>query len=230
MLRLHHLPNSRSQRIVWLLEELQIPSEVIIHERGKQQDADAGLFAVHPLGKAPVIQDGDITLAESGAIIEYLLQTYGKGHLKPINDMPSWRDYLYWSHTAEASLMPYLATAQVFRRVELATPWPARFITQFLHYQVAKQYLKPNLLALLQLADQHLAKHRYFAGTFGPCDVVMEFMLNALVGSLVSPEAVPHISQWLLQVQSRDTYKNAQKIGHWNLRQFRDYWRFLRNY
>ncbi len=231
MLRLHHLPNSRSQRVVWLLEELQIPYEIIIHGRsGPQQLADPSLAAVHPLGKAPVIQDGDITLAETGAILDYLITAYGKAHYKPMGDVPSWRDYLYWVQAGDASLMPYLAMAQSLHRFDQSLPWPLSQASRWLHTKFASQYWAPNLGGFLRAADQHLAKHRYFAGTFGPCDVLLEFMFNAMLGKLINHDSVPHISQWLQQVQSREAYKTALQKGQWKPAEFLRQWAFLRHY
>src|ERR1700733_13514755 len=102
MITVHHLNNSRSQRILWLLEELALPYEIVKYERDrKTMLAPASLYAIHPLGKSPVITDGDATIAESGAILEYLLETYGKGKFAPAPGTPAYRDYRYFMHYAE---------------------------------------------------------------------------------------------------------------------------------
>src|SRR5439155_23469411 len=109
MITVHHLNNSRSQRVLWLLEELSLPYEIVKYERDpKTLLAPAALRAIHPLGKSPVITDGDVVLAESGAIIEYLVETHGKGALAPASGTPGYRDYRYFLHYAEGSLMPLL--------------------------------------------------------------------------------------------------------------------------
>ena len=124
MLIVHHLNNSRSQRVLWLLEELGLPYEVKRYERDPATMlAPAALLAVHPLGKSPVITDGDLTLAESGAIVEYLAGRYGDGRLVPAAGTPERLRYTYWLHYAEGSAMPPLLLKLVFSRVESA-PMP----------------------------------------------------------------------------------------------------------
>ncbi|MFZ9336124.1 MAG: glutathione S-transferase family protein, partial [Burkholderiaceae bacterium] len=109
MITVHHLENSRSQRVLWLLEELGLPYEVRRYERDrKSMLAPPALREVHPLGKSPVITDGDITVAESGAIIEYLVERYGQGRLVPPAGTPERLRWRYWLHYAEGSMMPYL--------------------------------------------------------------------------------------------------------------------------
>src|SRR3954470_1149147 len=121
MIVVHHLNNSRSQRVLWLLEELQLPYEIRRYERDpKTMLAPPELRAVHPLGKSPVISDGDLTLAESGAILEYLADRYGAGVLAPPPGTPERLRYSYWMHYAEGSLMPPLLLKLVFDRVQKA--------------------------------------------------------------------------------------------------------------
>src|ERR1700712_2102436 len=110
MIIVHHLENSRSQRILWLLEELGLPYEVKRYQRNeKTMLAPPELLAVHPLGKSPVVTDGDITVAESGAIVEYLMDTYGAASgLRPAPGTADFRRYTYWLHFAEGSAMPPL--------------------------------------------------------------------------------------------------------------------------
>src|SRR5580692_3689009 len=124
MITVHHLNNSRSQRVLWLLEELGVAYEVKRYERdGKTMLAPAALLAVHPLGKSPVIVDGTVTVAESGAIVEYLIDLYGGGRLVPPPGTPERLRYTYWLHYAEGSAMPPLLLKLVFDRVETA-PMP----------------------------------------------------------------------------------------------------------
>jgi len=121
MITVHHLENSRSQRVLWLLEELGLPYEVRRYERDrKSMLAPPALREVHPLGKSPVITDGDITVAESGAIIEYLVERYGQGRLVPPAGTPERLRWRYWLHYAEGSLMPYLLMKLVFDQIERA--------------------------------------------------------------------------------------------------------------
>src|SRR5687768_5409513 len=119
MLTVHHLNNSRSQRVLWLLEELGVPYEIKRYQRDpKTMLAPSSLKKVHPLGKSPVITDGELTVAESGAIIEYLVERYGKGTLAPPASAPAHRRYVYWMHYGEGSLMPLLVMKLVFSRIK----------------------------------------------------------------------------------------------------------------
>ncbi|HEX4857463.1 MAG TPA: glutathione S-transferase, partial [Usitatibacteraceae bacterium] len=124
MLTVHHLNNSRSQRILWLLEELDVEYRIKKYERDAQTlRAPDSLREVHPLGKSPVLTDGKVTVAESGAIIEYLVETYGKGRLIPAAGSEARRRYTYWLHFAEGTAMPPLLMNLVFNRIETA-PMP----------------------------------------------------------------------------------------------------------
>ena len=119
MITVHHLNNSRSQRILWLLEELSVPYEVKRYQRdAKTMLAPPELRALHPLGKSPVISDDDLTIAESGAIVEYLSGNYGKGRLVPAAGTPERLRYTYWLHFAEGSAMPPLLLKLIFDRIE----------------------------------------------------------------------------------------------------------------
>ena len=122
MITVHHLDNSRSQRILWLLEELGLHYEIVQYRRDpKTLLAPASLRAIHPLGKAPVLVDGENTLAESGAIIEYLVDRYGEATLKPQADSAARLRYTYWLHYAEGSAMPPLLHSVIFRRCGAST-------------------------------------------------------------------------------------------------------------
>src|SRR4249920_636693 len=124
MITVHHLNNSRSQRVLWLLEELCVPYEVKRYQRDPvTMLAPPSLRAVHPLGKSPVITDGALTLAESGGIIEYVVERYGGGRLAPPPGTPERLRYSYWLHFAEGSAMPPLLLKLVFDRIERA-PMP----------------------------------------------------------------------------------------------------------
>src|SRR5215208_5897258 len=119
VITVHHLNNSRSQRVLWLLEELELPYEIVKHQRDpKTMLAPKALQEVHPLGKSPVIVDGDATIAESGAIVDYLVETHGGGRLVPSAGTPAHRDYRYFMHYAEGSLMPFLLLKLVSERIK----------------------------------------------------------------------------------------------------------------
>src|SRR5450631_2258314 len=107
MITVHHLNNSRSHRVIWLLEELDLKYEIINYQRNpKTMLAPPSMKAIHPLGSSPIITDGEVVLTESGAIIEYILYKYGNDRLKPASGTPEWIQYLFWLHFAEGSFMP----------------------------------------------------------------------------------------------------------------------------
>jgi glutathione S-transferase len=206
MITVHHLNNSRSQRVLWLLEELALPYEVVKYERDPRTLlAPASLRAIHPLGKSPVITDGDATLAESGAIIEYLVETHGKGQLAPAPGTPGHRHYRYFLHYAEGSLMPFLVMKLVFNKV--------RPIAKAIAGQVSKQFLDPNLTAHLGFLADHLGTHAWFAGdAFTAADIQMSFPIEGAVaraGGGISPR----LTEWLAKIQARPAYRRAIERG-----------------
>lgn len=214
MITVHHLNNSRSQRVLWLLEELELPYEIVKYERDpKTLLAPASLRAIHPLGKSPVITDGDATLAESGAILEYLVETYGKGRLAPAPGTPGYRDYRYFMHYAEGSLMPFLVMQLVFNKIKTDAPLLVRPIAKAIAGQVGKQFLEPNLTSHLAFLADHLSRHAWFAGdAFSAADVQMSFPVEgavARVGGGISPK----LTEWLGRIQARPAYRRAITRG-----------------
>ena len=214
MITVHHLNNSRSQRVLWLLEELALPYEIVKYERDpKTMLAPASLRAIHPLGKSPVITDGDATLAESGAILEYLVETYGKGALAPAPGTPGYRDYRYFMHYAEGSLMPLLVMKLVFNKIRTDAPFLVRPIARAIANQVSKQFLDPNLASHLAFLADHLGKHAWFAGdAFSAADVQMSFPIEGAVaraGGGISPR----LTEWLAKIQARPAYRKAIEKG-----------------
>lgn len=117
MIIVHYLEHSRAHRILWLLEELGLGYEVRVYPRRSDMRAPAELKAIHPLGKSPVIEDGGLVIAESGAIFDYLLSTYGDHGLMPAADPQAHRDYVYWMHYSEGSAMPLLVMSLVFSAI-----------------------------------------------------------------------------------------------------------------
>jgi glutathione S-transferase len=214
MITVHHLNNSRSQRVLWLLEELALPYEIVKYERDPRTLlAPASLRAIHPLGKSPVITDGDATLAESGAILEYLVETHGKGALVPAAGTPAYRDYRYFMHYAEGSLMPFLVMKLVFNKVKTDAPFLVRPIAKAIAGTVSSRFLDPNLTSHLAFLGDHLSKHAWFAGDeFTAADVQMSFPIEAAVaraGGGVSPR----LTEWLARIQARPAYRRAIERG-----------------
>lgn len=216
MVVVHHLNNSRSQRILWLLEELEVPYELRRYERDrKTMLAPPELRAIHPLGKSPVITDGDLTLAESGAIIEYLVAKYGKGRLVPPLGSQEKIRYCYWLHFAEGTAMPPLLMKLVFDRVEKAPmPFFARPIARALAANVKKSFIQPNIDRNLEYLEAELGKNEWFAGDeFTAADVQMSFPVEASAARGGLSGAHPKLRSFLDRIHARPAYGRALERG-----------------
>jgi glutathione S-transferase len=182
MITVHHLNNSRSQRVLWLLEELGVEYEVKRYERDRiTMLAPPSLRAVHPLGKSPVITDGPLTLAESGAIVEYLAERYCGGRMLPPPGTPERLRCVYWLHYAEGSAMPPLLMALIFRRVrEAPAPFFVRPIARGIADKVMTTFIGPQIKLHLDYMEGELGKSTWFAGNeFTAADIQMSFPLEA---------------------------------------------------
>ncbi len=216
MVVVHHLNNSRSQRVLWLLEELGVPYEVRRYERDpKTMLAPPELLAVHPLGKSPVITDDGITLAESGAIIEYLVDKYGQGRLKPAAGSPERLRYTYWLHYAEGSAMPPLLLRLIFNRVaNNPAPWPISAIARRIASTVDNSFIEPNLSRHLNYMEAELTTHAWFAGAeFTAADVQMSFPLEAAVARGGLNASRPKLMAFVERIHAREAYKRALERG-----------------
>ncbi len=197
----HHLENSRSQRVLWLLEELGLPYEVRRYERNKATMlAPPELRQVHPLGKSPVIEQGGQIIAETGAIVEYLV-ALGDGRLGAPGhreDALRWRHFL---HYAEGSLMPPLFTKLVLSRVPLFG-------------KMAQKKFQPMIDVQLDYVERELAEREWFAGAeFTAADVMMSFPLEAAVSRANATEGRPHIAAWIARTHARPAYQAALAAG-----------------
>ncbi len=216
MVIVHHLNNSRSQRVLWLLEELGVPYEVKRYERdAKTMLAPPSLLAIHPLGKSPVIVDGAVTLAESGAIIEYLVDKYGAGRLIPPAGSPERLRYTYWLHYAEGSAMPPLLFRLVFNRIATnPAPWPISAIARKIASTVDNSFITPNLNRHLDYMEAELNSHPWFAGEqFTAADVQMSFPLEAAASRGGLNASRPKLMAFLERIHARDAYKRALERG-----------------
>lgn len=216
MIVVHHLENSRSQRILWLLEELGVPYEVRRYERDrKTMLAPPELKAVHPLGKSPVITDGGEVIAETGAIIEHLVETHGNGRLLPAVGTSARSRYRYWLHYAEGSLMPLLVMKLIFSKTTVApTPWLVRPIARGIANGVGQWYLDPNLKLHLGVIEAELAATGWFAGDdLTAADVIMSFPLEAAVARGGAASGYPNIAAFLARIQARPAWKAALAKG-----------------
>src|SRR5271155_1558229 len=216
MVIVHHLNNSRSQRVLWLLEELGVPYEVKRYERdANTMLAPPALLAVHPLGKSPIITDGSSTIAESGAIIEYLVDRYGRGRLIPPAGTPERLRYTYWLHYAEGSAMPPLLLKLVFDRVaNNPAPWPVSAIARRIAGTVTGTFIGPQLKRHLDYMEAQLAAHTWFAGEeFTAADVQMSFPLEAAAARAGLNASRPQLSAFLDRIHARDAYQRALERG-----------------
>lgn len=216
MVVVHHLNNSRSQRVLWLLEELGVPYEVKRYERdAKTMLAPSSLIAIHPLGKSPVIVDGGITVAESGAIIEYLVDRYGGGRLVPPAGTAQRQRYTYWLHYAEGSAMSPLLLKLVFDRVAVnPAPWPVSAIARRIATTVTNAFIAPNLKRHFDYMEAELGLHSWFAGEqFTAADVQMSFPLEIAVSRAGLDAGRPKSMAFLDRIHARDAYKRALERG-----------------
>ena len=216
MIVVHHLNNSRSQRILWLLEELGVPYEVKRYERDPATMlAPASLRAVHPLGKSPVITDGAVTLAESGAIVDYLATKYGDGRLVPTMGTPERLRYSYWLHYAEGSAMPPLLLKLVLDRVESAPmPFFIRPVAKAIAGKAKSSFIEPQIRLHLDYLEVELGKSAWFAGNdFGGADIQMSFPLEAAASRAGLDATRPRLMAFLERIHARPGYVRALERG-----------------
>jgi len=216
MIVVHHLNNSRSQRILWLLEELGLEYEVKRYQRDpKTMLAPPELLAVHPLGKSPVITDGAQTFAESGAIIEYLVDRYGKGRLAPAPDTPERLRYTYWLHYAEGSAMPPLLLNLIFNRLDQGPmPFFVRPILRKVKQRALASFIDPRIAQHLDFQEAELGKTRWFAGNeFSAADVQMSFPVEAAAARASLGASRPKLMAFLERIHARPAYQRALQRG-----------------
>jgi glutathione S-transferase len=216
MITVHHLENSRSQRVLWLLEELGAPYDIRLYKRDPQTMlAPPELLKVHPLGKSPVITDGAVTVAESGAIIEYLVQHHGGAHLVPRIGSDEHLRYRYWLHFAEGSAMPPLLLKLIFNRIASAPmPFFVRPIARGISAKVLGLMVEPNLKRQLDFMESELGRSEWFAGA--------EFSAAASSGKLIWMSAAqragldagrPRLWAFLQRIHARPAYRRALERG-----------------
>lgn len=216
MIIVHHLNNSRSQRVLWLLEELGLPYDIVRYQRDpKTLLAPRELRAIHPLGKSPILQDGEVTLAESGAVVEYLIERYGQGRLRPTVGSPDWLRYIYFLHYAEGSAMVPLLFKLVFVRMETApVPFFAKPVARMLAKGAQKAFVDPQLKLHLDYLEGEIGKSEWFAGeAFTAADIQMSFPLEAASARVRVAEKFPHVAAFLERIHQRPAYQCALQRG-----------------
>lgn len=216
MLTVHHLNNSRSQRVLWLLEELGVPYGIRRYQRDpKTLLAPPELRAIHPLGKSPVIEDDGHVMAESGAIIEYLIDRYDTGRLAPLPGLPErWR-FTYWLHYAEGSAMPPLLLKLVASRIATAPmPFFAKPIARKIADKLQSSFVDPQLALHLSYVDNALAATGWFVGdAFSAADIQMSFPLEAAMARSGMNDRLPHIAGFVERIRQRPAYRRALERG-----------------
>ena len=214
MITVHHLNNSRSQRMLWLLEELGLHYEVKRYQRdAKTMLAPKELKAVHPLGKSPVITDNGHTIAETGAIIEYVLDTYGMGRLIPKPGTPERLRYTYWLHYAEGSAMTPLLLKLVFSRIPANAPGLLRGLIGSVMKTAQTKLSDPQIAMHLGYWDDELSKSQWFAGNeFSAADIMMSFPLEA-AAHRAGARSRPMVAAFLDRIHQRPAYITALKKG-----------------
>ncbi len=220
MIVLHHLNNSRSQRILWLLEELQLDYEIKFYQRDKKtQLAPPELKEVHPLGKSPVVEDKSRVIAESAAIIDYLCRKYGKDWL-PRSNSAAYTDCQFWLHYAEGSVMPPLLLQLVFEKIKTAPmPFFIRPVAKGISDKVMNSFVRPNIKIHFDYIEHHLADKQWFLGdNISAADIQMSFPLSAALSRDTKLlKNYPHTANWVRRFQARPAYLRAlDKGGEYN--------------
>jgi len=203
MITIYHLETSRSERIVWLMEELGLQYKLEIHPREPTGAAPAPLKTIHPLGKAPAIRDGDVVLAESGAIVDYIVHRRAQGRLALRPDDPAYARYMYWLDFEEGSLMSLLLIVLVLScvREAAASPVSAR--------------MRERMNQMLSFVDKELGSGPWFAGSeFTAADIMMVFPFTTLRNFLdYNIEPYANIAAYLERIQGRPTYRKAMSLA-----------------
>ena len=216
MITVHYLNNSRAQRILFMLEEMGTPYEINVFKRVEGL-APEGMKKIHPLGKSPVITDGDNTIAESGAIVEYLATKYGQDSMVVSGepDDPAVLNYRYWMHYAEGSLTPLLVMKLIFDRIENAkVPFFVKPISKGIVKQVMTSYLGPNLGTQFAFVEDYLGKNEFFGeDRMTAADVMMLFPLEGAMAQPAFAEKHPNMLDYVKRMQARPAYQRALEAG-----------------
>ena len=204
MITIHHLGHSQSERIVWLCEELAIPYAIVKHTRDPvTRLSPPSLTALHPLGAAPLIEDGDLLLAESAAIVEYISVVYGESRLKPGPLDANYTDFLYWFHFANGNLQPTLGRLMTATRAKLAPEHPVLLSVQ------------GRFALVMRLVEERLAANDYLAGAeLTLADIMSVFTLTTMrIFQPVDLAPYPHILAYLARIGARPAYRRAMAKG-----------------
>jgi glutathione S-transferase len=215
MITVHHLNDSRSQRVLWLLEEMGLPYEVKRYQRDARTNlAPPALKAIHPLGKSPVLDDGEARIAETGAIIEYLLETYPAAGLKPAPGTPEARRFTYWLHYAEGSAMTPLLLKLIFTVLPGRVPFLARGVAKGISKAMNANMIDPQVAAHTGYWEAELGQSEWFAGNgFSAADIMMSFPVEAAGSRIGYGADKPKLKAFLQKIHARPAYQRALDRG-----------------
>lgn len=215
MIKVHHLNDSRSQRVLWLLEELGLDYEVVRYQRAAgSRLAPPELLKVHPLGKSPVIEDGAVKVAETGAVVEYLLETYGQGRLRPAPGTEEARRFTYWLHYAEGSAMPPLLLKLVFGMLPRRAPALMRPLVKGVAAKAMTGFVDPQLRTHVAFWEAELGRSEWFAGDqFTAADIMMSFPVEAGADRAFDAAKQPRLKAFLDRIHARPAYRRALERG-----------------
>ncbi|MGV8939481.1 MAG: glutathione S-transferase family protein [Allorhizobium sp.] len=214
MITVHYLENSRAHRILWLLEELGVAYEVVNYKRSPDMRAPDALKRIHPLGKSPVIEDNGKVIAESGAIIEYLIDTYGDDHLRPPQGSDARLRYRYWLHYAEGSAMPLLVMKLIFSKLPGQMPFILKPLAALISKGVSARLLDPQLDDHVAFWNTELSRDGWFAGPdFTGADIAMSFPIEAGLTRIETKGDLSALHSYLAAIRARPAYQRALQRG-----------------
>ncbi|OTG85145.1 glutathione S-transferase family protein [Acinetobacter sp. ANC 4648] len=208
MITLHHLEQSRSLRVIWALEELGVEYQIKYYKRLPTFSAPPELKQIHPLGKSPVLTDGDLTIAESAVILEYLQEKYDTKHQFKLQDQVNLQQYRYWMHYAEGSLMPYLVMNLVMSNMPKHVPFLIKPIANKISAGVKGGFINPRLKEHIAYLENYLTTHVYFAGDFSFADIQMSFPIIALQDRVKANK--PQLVAYANRIQQRPAFQRAK--------------------
>lgn len=213
MLTLHHLEYSQSFRVLWLLEELGASYELISYNRDPESNlAPDDYKALSPLGTAPVVTDGELVLAESNAIIDYVLDAHPGSDLAPAAGSKDRARHLFWFHSSSGSLMPLQSIEMVLGLLETRSPWPISALLKSVFGQVRKLFTNPRMKALLDLMEADLGKQPFFGGdNLTAADITLVYSMYALRDKGLFEGGYPNINAWFERVEARPAFQSARK-------------------
>jgi len=213
MITVHNLENSQSIRILWLLEELGVEYKIEQYYRNKETSfAPEDYRKIHPVGWAPTITDGDTTIAETNAIVDYILDQYPQSSLRPRAGSPERTQYLYWFHATQGTLMPFLLITLVLKRMVSNMPLIFRPLLKYVTAKVMTVLVTPRVNKLLRYLDDELSNNQWLAGEiFTAADIVMGYCLEGIERRMSNEQVYPNIRRYMNDIRSRDAYKIAME-------------------